>query len=205
MEPLSHVAGTGYPFGMKNCDTDVIIDAEWLKTISRKGLGEGAFATLRGVGGNVFEDPAYVGSPILIAGDNFGCGSSREHAAWALADMGIRVVIAPSFSEIFSGNAFKNGILTVVLPQDAVDRLMEVAQGTDDAPDTIDVDLERQTVTTQFGDRFQFEIDPFRKHCLLGGLDEISLTLAEADVIDAFEIKDAAAKPWLVHASCSED
>jgi 3-isopropylmalate/(R)-2-methylmalate dehydratase small subunit len=182
MEALTHISGTAYPFGMKNCDTDVIIDAEWLKTISRKGLGKGAFATLRAGGGSVFDDPAYVGSPILIAGDNFGCGSSREHAAWALADLGIKVVIAPSFSDIFAGNAFKNGILTVVLPQESVDRLMIVA-----ADGHIDVDLNEQSVTTDLQDRFAFEIDPFRKYCLTGGLDEIGLTLGCSDAIARYE------------------
>ena len=131
MDKLTVVEGRAYPFGMKNVDTDIVIPAHWLKTISRNGLGKGAFEVLRKEPGNVFDDPAYVGSPILIAGDNFGCGSSREHAAWALGDLGIRVVIAPSYSDIFSGNAFKNGILTVVLPQDAIDRLMVVAQGVD--------------------------------------------------------------------------
>jgi 3-isopropylmalate dehydratase small subunit len=201
MDKLTVVEGRAYPFGMKNVDTDIVIPAHWLKTISRSGLGKGAFEVLRKEPGNVFDDPRYAGSPILIAGDNFGCGSSREHAAWALADLGIQVVIAPSFSDIFSGNAFKNGILTVVLPQAAVDRLMEVAQGTDGTPDPIHVDLESQTVTTRFQDRFAFEIDPFRKHCLLGGLDEIGLTLGEADVIDAFEARDAQDRPWLVPAA----
>ncbi|MFM2237613.1 MAG: 3-isopropylmalate/(R)-2-methylmalate dehydratase small subunit, partial [Pseudomonadota bacterium] len=110
MQPISNVNGKAYPLGLKNVDTDIIIPAEWLKTISRSGLGKGAFQALRGVEGNVFDDPAYTGAPILIAGDNFGCGSSREHAAWAMADLGISAVIAPSFSDIFSGNAFKNGL-----------------------------------------------------------------------------------------------
>jgi len=189
--PITVVEGTAYPFGMKNCDTDVIIAAEWLKTISRTGLGKGAFAGLRASAQTVFDDPRYVGSPILIAGDNFGCGSSREHAAWALADMGIKVVIAPSFSDIFSGNAFKNGILTVVLPQEAVDRLMDVA-----ATDSIHVDLETQTVTTAFQDRYTFEIDPFRKHCLLEGLDEISLTLEFEAQIESYEIRTNAQRSW---------
>ena len=144
MEKLTTVEGKAYPFGMKNVDTDIVIPSHWLKTISRTGLGKGAFEVLRKEPGNVFDDPAYAGSPILIAGDNFGCGSSREHAAWALGDLGIKVVIAPSFSDIFSSNAFKNGILTVVLPQAAIDRLMEVAR-----TDEIHVDLEQQTVTTQ--------------------------------------------------------
>ncbi|MET0241313.1 MAG: 3-isopropylmalate dehydratase small subunit [Sphingobium sp.] len=185
--------GRAYPLGVKNVDTDMIIAAEWLKTISRTGLGKGAFAALRKEPGNVFDDPAYAGSPIVIAGDNFGCGSSREHAAWALLDMGVTAVIAPSFSDIFSGNAFKNGILTVVLPQEAIDRLMEVA-----ATDTIHIDIESQTVTTPFQDRFAFELDPFRKHCLTNGLDEIGLTLGQGDAIGSFEAKDAGLRPWLV-------
>ena len=196
MEKLTTVEGGAYPFWMKNVDTDIVIPAHWLKTISRNGLGKGAFEVLRKEPGNVFDDPAYAGSPILIAGDNFGCGSSREHAAWALGDLGIKVVIAPSFSDIFSGNAFKNGILTVVLPQEAVDRLLEVAK-----TDPIHVDLEAQTVTTQYQDRFSFEIDPFRKHCLLGGLDEIGLTLDDADVIDGYEAKVAQDRPWIVPAA----
>jgi len=164
MEPVHTVSGPAIPFGRKNVDTDVIIPAHWLKTISREGLGQGAFEALKKEPGNVFCDPQYEGAPILIAGDNFGCGSSREHAAWALLDMGVTCVIAPSFSDIFSGNAFKNGILTVALPQAAVDRLMEVAK-----TDPINVDLEHQTVTTPFQDRFTFEIDPFRRsdHCFL--------------------------------------
>jgi 3-isopropylmalate/(R)-2-methylmalate dehydratase small subunit len=192
MEPVNHVEGRAYPFGMKNVDTDIIIPAEWLKTISRSGLGRGAFEDLRKEPGNVFDDPRYAGAPIIVAGDNFGCGSSREHAAWALIDMGVTAVIAPSFSDIFSGNAFKNGILTVVLPQEAVDRLVEVAK-----TDTISIDLEHQTVTTPFQDRFTFEIDPFRKMCLLGGLDEIGLTLERDKAISAFERKDAQLRPWL--------
>ena len=191
MDAVSTIEGKAYPFGLKNIDTDVIIPAEWLKTISRSGLGKGAFEALRKDPDNMFDSPAYAGSPILIAGDNFGCGSSREHAAWALADLGIKAVIAPSFSDIFSGNAFKNGILTVVLPQEAVDRLLEVAK-----TDTIHIDLESQTVTTPFQDRFQFEIDPFRKHCLSNGLDEVGLTLAMDDKISAYESQAKAAWPW---------
>ena len=196
MEPVNIVEGRAYPFGMKNVDTDIIIPAEWLKTISRTGLGQGAFEVLRKEPGNVFDDPRYAGAPIIVAGDNFGCGSSREHAAWALADMGVKAVIAPSFSDIFSGNAFKNGILTVVLPQEAVDRLVEVAK-----TDTISIDLEHQSVTTPFQDRFSFEIDPFRKDCLIGGLDEIGLTMAQGDVIAGFEAQDAQRRPWLVPAT----
>lgn len=192
MKAISRVEGRAYPIGLKNIDTDVIIPAAWLKTISRAGLGKGAFETLRAVPGNVFDDPEYAGAPILIAGDNFGCGSSREHAAWAMADMGISAVIAPSFSDIFSGNAFKNGLLAIVLPQAAIDRLMEVAR-TDD----IHIDLETQTVTTPFQDRFEFEIDPFRKHCLINGVDEIGLTLKSSDAISVYEAKLSANRPWL--------
>lgn len=193
MQPISTVEGRAYPLGLKNVDTDIIIPAEWLKTISRTGLGKGAFQSLRAVEGNVFDDPEFTGSPILIAGDNFGCGSSREHAAWAMADLGISAVIAPSFSDIFSGNAFKNGLLAIVLPQTAIDRLLEVAK-----TDPIHIDLETQTVTTPFQDRFEFEIDPFRKHCLLNGVDEIGLTLESSDAIGSYESRLARDRPWLV-------
>ena len=193
MNPVTSVEGRAYPLGLKNIDTDIIIPAKWLKTISREGLGRGAFETLRAENGNVFDDPEYAGAPILIAGDNYGCGSSREHAAWAMADLGITAVIAPSFSDIFSGNAFKNGLLAIELPQIAIDRLMEVAK-----TDPIHVDLETQTVTTPFQDRFTFEIDPFRKHCLMHGVDEIGLTLASGDAIAAHERKVAEQQPWLV-------
>ena len=193
MKAISSVDGKAYPLGLKNVDTDIIIPAKWLKTISRSGLGKGAFESLRAVPGNVFDDPIFAGAPILIAGDNFGCGSSREHAAWAMADLGISAVIAPSFSDIFSGNAFKNGLLAIVLPQDAIDRLMEVAQ-----TDPIHIDLETQTVTTPFQDRFAFEIDPFRKHCLINGVDEIGLTLKSSDAISAYESRLSLSQPWLV-------
>lgn len=194
MEPVSTIEGRAIPFGAKNVDTDVIIPAHWLKTVTREGLGRGAFETVRAQPGNVFDDPEFAGAPILIAGDNFGCGSSREHAAWALLDLGIRAVIAPSFSDIFSGNAFKNGILTVALPQDQVDRLLEVAR---EHPVTID--LENQTVTTPFQDRFAFEIDPFRKHCLLEGLDEVGLTLTRDAAIADYEKRQAQDLPWLAN------
>lgn len=196
MEPVHHIDGRAIPFGRKNIDTDVIIPAKWLKTISREGLGRGAFETMRSDPENLFDSPTFKGAPILIAGDNFGCGSSREHAAWALLDLGIKAVIAPSFSDIFSGNAFKNGILTVVVPQETIDRLMEVAQ-----TDPIAIDLEAQTVTTPFQDRFAFEIDPFRKHCLLNGLDEVGLTLARDAAIGAFEGTVAAERPFLARGT----
>jgi len=191
MEPVKEVEGRAYPFGMKNVDTDIIIPAHWLKTVTREGLGRGAFEALRKNPANVFDDPSHAGAPIIVAGDKFGCGSSREHAAWALLDMGVKAVIAPSFSDIFSGNAFKNGILTVVLPQEAIDRLMEVAE-----TDPITIDLEAQTVTTPFQDRFTFEIDPFRKYCLMGGLDEVALTLARNDAIESYEARQAEQMPW---------
>ncbi len=196
MEPLREVAGRAIPLGLKNIDTDVIIPAHWLKTVGREGLGRGAFETLRAQPGNVFDQPAYAGAPILIAGDNFGCGSSREHAAWALRDLGIRAVIAPSFSDIFAGNAFKNGVLAVVLPQEQIDRLLEVAR-----TDPIAVDLEHQVVTTPFQDRFAFEIDPFRKTCLLEGLDEVGLTLARDAQIADYEARQARDMPWLGHGT----
>lgn len=197
MEPLREVEGRAIPFGRKNVDTDLIIPARWLKTISREGLGAGAFEAVRADDpGNVFDDPRFAGAPILIAGDNFGCGSSREHAAWALLDMGIRAVVAPGFSDIFAGNAFKNGILAVELPQEAVDRLLRVAES-----DDITIDLDAQTVTTPFQDRYGFDIDPFRKRCLMEGLDEVGLTLEQDDVIGGYEARMAKHKPWLAHGT----
>ncbi|MBP2276299.1 MULTISPECIES: 3-isopropylmalate dehydratase small subunit [Sphingomonas] len=192
MQAVTRVSGTAYPWGQKNVDTDVIIPAHWLKTVTREGLGKGAFETVRAQAGNVFDDPRYAGAQILIAGDNFGCGSSREHAAWALADMGITAVIAPSFSDIFSGNAFKNGIVAVVLPQDAIDRLLVVAQ---DQP--ITVDLETMTVTTPYQDRFPFDLDAFRRQCLMEGLDEVGLTLARDTQISKYEAGVAEHRPWI--------
>ncbi len=193
MDKVSTIEGRAIPLGLKNVDTDVIIPAHWLKTVKREGLGEGAFETIRQTPGNPFDVADFAAAPILIAGDNFGCGSSREHAAWAMLDMGLRAVIAPSFSDIFSGNAFKNGILAVELSQAQVDRLLEVAR-----TDPIAIDLEAQTVTTPFQDRFAFEIDAFRKHCLIEGLDEVGLTLARDTAISDFETRMAGQKPWLV-------
>ncbi|GAA0474752.1 3-isopropylmalate dehydratase small subunit [Parasphingorhabdus litoris] len=191
MRPVRSVEGRAIPFGQKNVDTDVIIAAEWLKTVSREGLGKGAFESIRAQEGNVFDDPEYAGASILIAGDNFGCGSSREHAAWALDDMGIKAIIAPSFSDIFSGNAFKNGLLAIALPQDAIDRLMEVAK-----TDPITIDMESMSVTTPFQDRFTFEMDPFRQQCLMEGLDEIDLTMSKSDAIETHEKRVDSAQPW---------
>jgi len=192
MEPITRVEGRAYPWGAKNIDTDIIIPAHWLKTTTREGLGKGAFESVRAEPDNIFDDPRYAGSPVLIAGENFGCGSSREHAAWALTDMGVKAVIAPSFSDIFSGNAIKNGIVTVVLPQDAIDRLVEVAR-----TEPVAVDLETMTVTTPYQDRFPFELDPFRRRCLMEGLDEIGMTLAQDTAISKYESGVAAARPWL--------
>lgn len=192
MEPIQQVSGRAYPWGAKNIDTDIIIPAHWLKTTTREGLGKGAFESVRAEPGNLFDDPRYAGAPILVAGENFGCGSSREHAAWALADMGIKAVIAPSFSDIFSGNAFKNGIVTVVLPQAAIDRLVQVATANE-----ITVDLETMIVTTDFQDRFAFELDPFRRDCLMQGLDEIGMTLAQDTAISKFESAVAHERPWI--------
>ena len=198
MQAFNTLTGTAIPFGAKNIDTDVIIPGRFLKTVTRTGLGKVAFFALRENPDNIFDTDRNKGAPILIAGDNFGCGSSREHAPWALADMGIRAVIAPSFADIFSGNSFKNGILLVTLPQEAVDRLMEVA-----AEHPITIDLETQTVTTPFQDRYEFSIDPFRKHCLLNGLDEIGLTIAMADDIAAHERRLVAERPWIAGAAAA--
>ena len=192
MRAVSTIHGRAIPLGLKNVDTDVIIPAHWLKTVSREGLGKGAFETIRQAPGNPFDVEDFAGAPILIAGDNFGCGSSREHAAWAMLDMGLTAVIAPSFSDIFSGNAFKNGILAVELPQDQVDRLLEVAR-----THPITIDLDNQVVTTPFQDRFAFDVDPFRKRCLLEGLDEIGLTLGSGDAITHHEAGRAQDLPWL--------
>lgn len=191
MEAFTTLTGVAVPFGAANVDTDVIIPARFLKTVTRTGLGKGAFAALREDPDNIFDQPRHKGAPILIAGDNFGCGSSREHAPWALADMGFRAVIAPSFADIFASNAFKNGMLLVALPQAQVDRLMEVA-----AEHEITVDLENQVVTTPFQDRFSFEIDPFRKHCLMNGLDEIGLTTQMDAEIAAYEARLKQERPW---------
>ena len=196
MQPFTTLTGTAIPFGAENVDTDVIIPARFLKTITRTGLGRSAFSVIRQDPDNIFDSERNSGAPILIAGDNFGCGSSREHAPWALADMGIRVVIAPSFADIFSGNAFKNGMLLVVLPQEQIDRLLAVA-----ATDPVTVDLENQVVTTGFQDRFSFPIDPFRKHCLVNGLDEIGLTVAMDADIAAHESRIAGDRPWLAGAA----
>ncbi len=181
-EALKIISGRAYPLGLRNVDTDIIISSEWLKVISRTGLGQAAFAVLRADTGNVFDDPTYQGSPILIAGDNFGCGSSREHAAWAMVDMGIKAIIAPSFSDIFSGNAFRNGIATIVLPPEIVDRLLILVE-----TEALTISLEKMTITSSQGIVFDFEMDSFRRDCLRRGLDEVSLTLAQEADIELYE------------------
>lgn len=192
MRAVHIVEGIAIPLGMKNVDTDMILPGRYLKTISRRGLGSAAFEPLRAKPGNIFDEPRNRGANIIIAGENFGCGSSREHAAWALDDFGIEAIIAPSFSDIFSGNAFKNGLLAVELPLAAVERLLQAAH-----KETIRIDLEKQSVATTSGDNLTFEIDAFRKHCLLNGLDEIGLTLASNASINAFEERHTALQPWL--------
>ena len=186
---------------MANVDTDMIIPKQFLKTIKRSGLGVNLFDEMRyDRQGNEIPDfvlnkPAYRDAQILIAGDNFGCGSSREHAPWALADFGIKVIVSTSFADIFYNNCFKNGMLPIVLPQEQVDVLMKDAEKGANA--RIDVDLEAQTITTSDGETFSFEVDSFKKHCLLEGLDDIGLTLEKAAAIDTFEAQAAQARPWV--------
>lgn len=198
MQPFTTLTAVATPFPLRNCDTDVIIPARFLKRPTRTGMGEGTFYTVRfNDDGSekpeaVFNQPRYRAAQILLAGENFGCGSSREHAAWGLADLGYRCVIAPSFADIFAANAFKNGILTVVLPQEQIDRLCAIAGDVE-----ITVDLENQMVTTPMQERFPFPMDPFKKHCLIGGLDEIGLTLQSDGAIAAFEQRMRAEQPWL--------
>ena len=197
MNAFQILQGTAVPLGLKNVDTDIIISAEHLKVTTRQGLGKFAFAKLRSADpDNVFDSPRAAGASILIAGDNFGCGSSREHAAWAIADMGIRVIIAPRFADIFSTNAFKNGILLVELSQEQVERLLVLAKETQ-----IMVDLRNQTVTCG-EDEFRFEYDAFRKTCLLEGLDEIGITEREKPAITRHFANKAQAQPWSVQAKC---
>ncbi|WP_306754475.1 3-isopropylmalate dehydratase small subunit [Paracoccus actinidiae] len=201
MDKFTTLTGIAAPMPLVNIDTDMIIPKQFLKTIKRSGLGINLFDEMRyDRDGNELPDfilnqPAYRQTQILVAGDNFGCGSSREHAPWALLDFGIRCVISTSFADIFFNNCFKNGILPVVLPQDAVDTLMEDARKGANA--RITVDLENQTVTTSDGVSFAFEIDPFRKHCLLNGLDDIGLTMEKAPRIDSYETQMAQARPWV--------
>ena len=200
MDKFETFSGIAAPMPLVNIDTDMIIPKQFLKTIKRSGLGVHAFDEMRyDDDGNeipdfVLNQSAYRESSILIAGDNFGCGSSREHAPWALSDFGIKVVVSTSFADIFFNNCFKNGMLPVVLPQEQVDLLMKDAEKGANA--RVEVNLEDQTITSSDGDVIKFDIDPFRKHCLLNGLDDIGLTLEKAASIDSFEAKAGAARPW---------
>jgi 3-isopropylmalate/(R)-2-methylmalate dehydratase small subunit len=200
MEKFTKLTGVAAPLPLINVDTDMIIPKQFLKTIQRSGLGKNLFDEMRyDTEGNevpdfVLNKPAYRKAQILVAGENFGCGSSREHAPWALLDFGIRCVIAPSFADIFYNNCFKNGILPIALPQEDVDKLMDDAERGANA--VVSIDLERQEITGPDGGRIGFEVDPFRKHCLLNGLDDIGLTMEKADAIDAFEGRMQAAQPW---------
>ena len=201
MEKFDKLTGIAAPMPLVNIDTDMIIPKVFLKTIKREGLGVNLFDEMRyDRQGNEIEDfvlnkPAYRDAQIIVAGDNFGCGSSREHAPWALLDFGIRCVISTSFADIFYNNCFKNGILPIVLPQEDVDKLMDDAERGANA--VITVDLENQTISGPDGGTIGFEIDPFKKHCLLNGLDDIGLTLEKAASIESFEAKAAQERPWV--------
>ncbi len=201
MDPFTTLTGIAAPMPLINVDTDMIIPKQFLKTIKRSGLGKNLFDEMRfDDAGNEIPDfvlnrPAYRDAQILISGENFGCGSSREHAPWALLDFGIRCVIAPSFADIFFNNCFKNGILPIALPQEEVDLLMADAENGANARMT--VDLESQTITRPDGSVISFEVDAFKRHCLLNGLDDIGLTMEKAAAIDAFETAAATQRPWV--------
>jgi 3-isopropylmalate/(R)-2-methylmalate dehydratase small subunit len=201
MQPFTTLTSTPAPLKIINVDTDMIIPKQYLKTIKRTGLGTALFSELRyrDDGSDnpdfVLNKPAYRKSEILIAGDNFGCGSSREHAPWALLDFGVRCVISTSFADIFYNNCFKNGILPIVVSQADLDKLFDDAER--GANVTLTVDLESQTIRGPDGGTIRFEIDAFRKHCLLNGLDDIGLTMQKAAAIDSFETTAGAARPWL--------
>ena len=201
MQKFTTLRGVAAPLPMINVDTDMIIPKQFLKTIKRTGLGKNLFDEMRyETDGKekpdfVLNQPAYREARILVAGENFGCGSSREHAPWALLDFGISCVIASSFADIFYNNCFKNGILPIKLPQSDVDKLMDDARRGANA--ILQIDLEKQEITGPDGGCIRFEIDPFRKHCLLNGLDDIGLTLEKAADIDAHEARDRLSRPWL--------
>jgi 3-isopropylmalate/(R)-2-methylmalate dehydratase small subunit len=201
MEKFTTLTGIAAPMPLVNIDTDMIIPKQFLKTIKRSGLGANLFDEMRfdRKGGEiadfVLNQPAYREAQVLVAGENFGCGSSREHAPWALLDFGIRCVIAPSFADIFYNNCFKNGILPVALPQEAIDVLMKDAEKGSNA--RMDIDLGAQTVTSSDGEVFSFEVDAFKKRCLMNGLDDIGLSLEKIASIDAFEAKLGQERPWV--------
>ena len=205
MQKFTQLTGVAAPLPMINVDTDMIIPKQFLKTIQRTGLGKHLFDEMRyATDGSELPDfilnkPAYRKAQILIAGENFGCGSSREHAPWALLDFGIRCVIAPSFADIFHGNCFKNGILPIVLPQSEIDKLLDDASRGANA--VISIDLERQEIRGPDGGCITFDVDPFRKQCLLNGWDDIGLTLRHAPSIDAFEDRRKLSEPWLAGSS----
>jgi 3-isopropylmalate/(R)-2-methylmalate dehydratase small subunit len=200
MDKFTKITGVAAPLPMRNVDTDMIIPKQFLKTIKRTGLGKSLFFELRyddagkEIAEFVLNQPAYRDAKILVAGENFGCGSSREHAPWALLDFGFRCIIAPDFADIFYNNCFQNGILPIKLPQAHVDKLMDDASRGANA--TITVDLESQEIRGPDGGVIKFDIDPFRKHCLLNGLDNIGLTMEKHEHIKSFEEKTSVAKPW---------
>jgi len=201
MDKFEKLSGIAAPMPLINIDTDMIIPKVFLKTIKRSGLGVNLFDEMRYLDDGsenpdfVLNKPQYRDAEILVAGDNFGCGSSREHAPWAIKDFGIRCVISTSYADIFFNNCFKNGILPIVLPKAQVDVLMKDAEKGSNA--RIEVDLEAQTVTTSDGETFSFEVDAFKKHCLLNGLDDIGLTMEKAEFIDAYESKLQVSHPWV--------
>lgn len=201
MDKFEKLSGIAAPMPLINIDTDMIIPKVFLKTIKRSGLGVNLFDEMRYLDDGsenpdfVLNKPQYRETEILVAGDNFGCGSSREHAPWAIKDFGIRCVISTSYADIFFNNCFKNGILPIVLPKAQVDVLMKDAEKGSNA--RIEVDLEAQTVTTSDGETFSFEVDTFKKHCLLNGLDDIGLTMEKAASIDAYESKLQVSHPWV--------
>ncbi len=201
MEKFSKVTGVAAPMPLINIDTDMIIPKLFLKTIKRSGLGKNLFDEMRynedgsEIPDFVLNQTAYRNSTIIVAGDNFGCGSSREHAPWALLDFGVRVVISTSFADIFYNNCFKNGILPIALPQEDVDKLMDDAGRGSNA--VLTIDLEKQVITGPDGGAVTFTVDAFKKHCLLNGLDDIGLTMQKADAIDAFEKQYGATTPWV--------
>ncbi|SHL83198.1 3-isopropylmalate dehydratase, small subunit [Paracoccus solventivorans] len=201
MDKFTTLTGIAAPMPLVNIDTDMIIPKQFLKTIHRSGLGKNLFDEMRYFPDGtenpdfVLNKPAWRDSQIIVAGDNFGCGSSREHAPWALLDYGIRAVISTSFADIFYNNCFKNGILPIVLPAEAVEALMKDAENGANA--RLTVDLESQTVTGADGTAYHFDIDPHRKHCLLNGLDDIGLTMEKAPAIEAYETRIAQSQPWV--------
>jgi 3-isopropylmalate/(R)-2-methylmalate dehydratase small subunit len=201
MEKFSRLTGVAAPLPVVNIDTDMIIPKDYLKTIKRTGLGKGLFAEARynedgaKIRSSCSIKPAWRNASILVAGDNFGCGSSREHAPWALLDFGIRCVISTSFADIFYNNCFKNGILPIVVSQEDLDKLMDDARRGANA--TVSIDLEEQEIRGPDGGVIKFDIDAFKKHCLLNGLDDIGLTLEKASAIDSYETKASDNHPWL--------